>query len=132
MNNTAHNKGTAAATASLQFGLEREDQAFNSVSNPALGAFLYRSANGQGTFSSNQMQLQWNYGADGLNDNDVVEVKVFAIEMVWIPTGDFYLGDGGSQPGRYKAGSTLNDPFLVTTDGYTLNTNTSTSAHFEG
>ena len=60
----------------------------------AMGAVLYRDADGFGPNDFNNVQLQWDYGVDGLNDNDSVEICVFAIEMVHVPQGGFTLGDG--------------------------------------
>lgn len=60
----------------------------------AMGAFLYRDVDGFGPNDFNNVQLQWDYGVDGLNDNDSVEICVFAIEMVHVPQGGFTLGDG--------------------------------------
>jgi hypothetical protein len=60
-----------------------------------LGAFIRLGLKGQGNFNAEGMQLQWNYGLDGLNSVNGLEVKVFAIEMVYQPQGDFSLfGDG--------------------------------------
>jgi len=61
------------------------------------GVFIYRSANGTGTFSLTDVQLRWNYGTDGVADDATVTVKVFAIEMVCVPTGAFAAGSGGSE-----------------------------------
>jgi len=60
------------------------------------GVFIYRSADGTGSIDWVGVKLRWNYGAggDGLADNAIVTVKVFAIEMVYIPQGSFYVGDG--------------------------------------
>jgi len=62
------------------------------------GAFLQRSANGTGTVTTNNVELVWDYGADGVSDADAVgantRIRVFGIEMVYIPAGDFYPGDG--------------------------------------
>lgn len=58
------------------------------------GAFLYRNADGIGNVNYTGAQLRWDYGADGLNDDDSVEICVFAIEMVYVPQGAFYAGDG--------------------------------------
>jgi hypothetical protein len=69
--------------------LQDEAAAFNASSNPALGAFFYRSGNGSGQFSTTGAQLRWNYGAQGIRDQDIVDVKVFAVEMVHVPTGAF-------------------------------------------
>jgi formylglycine-generating enzyme required for sulfatase activity len=60
------------------------------------GVFIYRNANGSGTFSLTSVQLRWNYAVDGLADYDKVEVKVYAIEMVYVPQGSFSVGSGNS------------------------------------
>lgn len=60
------------------------------------GIFLYRDANGTGTFSVNNVQLRWDYGTDAVADSDTIDIKVFGIEMVYVSSGSFYLGAGGS------------------------------------
>ncbi|CAN5344455.1 hypothetical protein BH09BAC3_BH09BAC3_08040 [soil metagenome] len=70
------------------------------------GVFIYRSANGTGTNTFTNFQLRWNYPTDGLLDACSVTIKVFAIEMVHVPTGAFYLGDGvigAPGAGRFEA-----------------------------
>ena len=59
------------------------------VGNDKVGAFVYRSAPGTGTFGATTMQLQWNYGLSGLTSVTGLEIRVFAIEMVYVPQGDF-------------------------------------------
>ncbi|MBN2747742.1 MAG: SUMF1/EgtB/PvdO family nonheme iron enzyme [Bacteroidales bacterium] len=63
-------------------------------SGGAYGVFIHRSSDGTGTFSLSGVKLRWNYGVDGLEDNDEVEISVMAIEMVYVPQGSFYVGDG--------------------------------------
>ena len=58
------------------------------------------SADGMGAFcepGTNQT-VRWDYGEDLVADDDTAQIRLFAIEMVLIPTGDFYAGDnvGGS------------------------------------
>ena len=81
------------------------------------GAFIYRSSNGIGNISFTGAQLRWNYGADGLSDEDSVEVCVFAIEMVYVPQGAFYLGDGSvtTLQGQFEDGVSGN-PFYLTSE----------------
>ena len=64
--------------------------------NNGTGVFIYRSSAGTGSNNWSDVKLRWNYGTDGMGDNDAVEVRVFAIEMVHVPAGNFYLGDGSS------------------------------------
>ncbi|NTV83024.1 MAG: SUMF1/EgtB/PvdO family nonheme iron enzyme, partial [Bacteroidales bacterium] len=63
-------------------------------SSDGKGVFMYRSANGNGTNNWTNTELVWDYGADGVPDDASIEVNVLAIEMVYIPEGDFYIGDG--------------------------------------
>ncbi|MDD4294447.1 MAG: SUMF1/EgtB/PvdO family nonheme iron enzyme [Candidatus Omnitrophica bacterium] len=58
------------------------------------GAFLERSYPGAGTVDTNDINLVWDWGTDGLTGSTQARVKVFAIEMVYIPQGSFYIGDG--------------------------------------
>jgi hypothetical protein len=61
------------------------------VGSDKVGAFVYRSGTGTGTFSSTSMQLQWNYGLSGLTSVTGLEIRVFAVEMVYVPEGDFTI-----------------------------------------
>jgi formylglycine-generating enzyme required for sulfatase activity len=85
-----------------------------------VGAFVYRSTNGTGNFIVNQAELQWKYGSDVLSSNERVEVRVYAIEMVYVPTGTFYLGSEGLETssftdGGWSMGPTI--PYKVLSEG---------------
>jgi formylglycine-generating enzyme required for sulfatase activity len=58
------------------------------------GVFIYRSNDGNGTNTWTNAKLRWEYGTDGVFDDALVEVKLFAIEMVYVPQGSYYIGDG--------------------------------------
>lgn len=89
------------------------------------GVFLYRSSNGGGNVNYANVQIRWNYGGDlksnvvgnFVGDNDQIEIQVFAIEMVYVPQGAFYLGDGTTTniQGQFEAANT-GAPFLVTSE----------------
>ncbi|MEI7726951.1 MAG: SUMF1/EgtB/PvdO family nonheme iron enzyme, partial [Bacteroidota bacterium] len=96
---------TAPAGSTISPGFLTPGAAFNSTTNPGLGVFIYRSAIGAGTFTKTGVQLRWNYGANSLGDGDIVEVKVFAIEMVYVPQGAFAVGSGGTESGSFTNGS---------------------------
>jgi formylglycine-generating enzyme required for sulfatase activity len=72
-----------------------DNAAFDATTNPGIGAFVYRSIAGTGTFTSTGLKLRWDYGADGIAGGTNVEVKVFAIEMVRVLEGAFNAGGGG-------------------------------------
>jgi len=67
------------------------------------GAFLQRTSNGSGTVSTTSIQFVWDWGADGLSTSSTARVKVFAIEMVYIPQGAFYAGSGGTGTGEFTS-----------------------------
>jgi len=77
--------------------------AVSTIEVPAdgVGVFLYRSANGSGTFSVNDVQLRWEYGSNGVADDAVLQIQVFAIEMVYVPQGSFAAGTGGVEASAF-------------------------------
>lgn len=113
LNDTGHN---LPSNASYYPGFLYPDSSFNINTNPCLGVFLYRSANGSGTFNINDVKLRWNYGANGVADNDLIEVQVFAIEMVYVPQGAFYLGSGGNETGAFSEYPSTTTPYLVSSE----------------
>jgi hypothetical protein len=56
-----------------------------------MGAFVSMSQYGNAHVDIQGMQLQWDYGTDGISNPGLLEVKVFAIEMVFIPSGEFNM-----------------------------------------
>ncbi|MBK8712075.1 MAG: SUMF1/EgtB/PvdO family nonheme iron enzyme [Niastella sp.] len=79
-----------------------------SVVKPAAdgkGAFVYPSANGMGDVNYNNATLRWNYGNDGVLDNEKVEIRVYAVEMVNIPQGAFNLGNASLESYHFKDGA---------------------------
>jgi formylglycine-generating enzyme required for sulfatase activity len=82
------------------------------------GVFIYKNANGIGSNNWANVLLRWNYGTDGLADNSLVEVYVFAIEMVYIPQAAFYVGDGSTTTirGHFEA-ATSGVPFQISSEG---------------
>lgn len=69
------------------------------VTSDKVGCWVYRSAQGSGTFNNTTMQLQWNYGLSGLTSVTGLEVRVFAVEMVYVPQGDFNCVNGNPNAG---------------------------------
>ncbi len=115
LNNSGHSSGTGTG-ATIDAGLLTPGEAFHTTSNPGLGVFIYRSADGTGTFSITGTQLRWNYGANVVADDATIEVQVFAIEMVYVLQGSFYVGSGGDEYSRFKNGTT-NNSFQIISEG---------------
>ena len=64
------------------------------VPSDLTGCFIQRATAGSGSLDTQGAGLVWDYAADGVSDGASVEIKVFAVEMVYIPQGSFYIGDG--------------------------------------
>jgi formylglycine-generating enzyme required for sulfatase activity len=87
----------------IQVGLVDEVQSHDFNFNPAVGAFLYRTTDGTGTFTSTGVTLNWYYAYDGVADNEVVDIQVYGVEMAFIPSGNFHLGSGGTESGTFTS-----------------------------
>jgi formylglycine-generating enzyme required for sulfatase activity len=94
LHNMGHVAGTGTA-ADITVGLLDDNVAFDATTNPGIGAFVYRSSVGTGTFTSTGLKLRWDYGANSIANGTNIEVKVFAIEMVRVLEGAFNAGGGG-------------------------------------
>lgn len=68
------------------------------------GVFVHLGQDGSGNIAASNVQLRWRYGANGLVDSNVVDLKVFAIEMVYVPQGSFYVGSGSYEYGSFTNG----------------------------
>ncbi len=91
------------------------------------GLFIFRDVNGSGTFSLTGVQFRWNYGVDGVGDDEKIYVKVFAVEMVLVPQGDFQVGSGGQNTGEFRQANDVSSSSTATT--FTI---TSTAPTFQG
>ncbi|MBN1353252.1 MAG: hypothetical protein JW994_01095, partial [Candidatus Omnitrophica bacterium] len=85
------------------------------------GCFIQRSENGSGTLSASNIDLVWDYGADGVSDDDAnsasTVIKIFGIEMIYIPESSFLVGDAdATQTACIKAGKTLNSPASISSE----------------
>ncbi|MEL6673863.1 MAG: SUMF1/EgtB/PvdO family nonheme iron enzyme [Bacteroidota bacterium] len=85
------------------------------TSSDGVGIFIYRSADGIGNVNYQNVRLRWDYGTDGLADDAIIEVSVFGVEMVYVPQGAFYAGDGQQDFGQFEAGNT-GQPFQITSE----------------
>jgi formylglycine-generating enzyme required for sulfatase activity len=71
------------------------------------GVFIHRSSNGTGDNNFADVSLRWNYPTDLVANDAQLTVKVFAIEMVYIPQGNFFVGDSVSAKRFHPVGDTL-------------------------
>lgn len=82
-----------------------------------MGVFVYRANDGTGNINWDSIKVKWNYGDNGLLDDEYVKIIVFAVEMVYIPGGSFYAGDGTTTTvhGQFSAHSTTSS-FQITSE----------------
>lgn len=85
-----------------------------------VGFFLKRVSYGVGHVVIPGVSLKWDYESQGFVAEDDLVVKVFAIEMVYVPEGPYYLGGKGTS-GNYQNcyttnGTTFGTPMLVTSE----------------
>jgi formylglycine-generating enzyme required for sulfatase activity len=77
------------------------------------------TADGMGAFvqQGNGQTVVWNYVGDGVLPANVT-IYAFSLEMVYIPTGSFYVGDGTSTTvtGQFCAAASHTTPFQVTSE----------------
>lgn len=73
------------------------------VSNDGVGAFVYRDSDGSGDINLQNMRIRWDYGS--IDPNDIIDLQVFAIEMVYVPEGAFKIGGTtGDEAGKFYSG----------------------------
>ena len=87
------------------------------------GAFLRRTENGSGPVTATGVKLVWDWNADGLTVADRVRIRVFAVEMVYVPAGAFYAGDYATATAALKKGSADTDPWQITSESAIAVTN---------
>ncbi|WP_089687350.1 SUMF1/EgtB/PvdO family nonheme iron enzyme [Catalinimonas alkaloidigena] len=104
-----------------------------SVVPDSVGAFLYRSGNGSGNVDYTGVQLEWDYGSGGVTESDVLDVQVFAIEMVYVPQGAFYVGGTtGSEVNKFYAGGGLSSvSYQVTSESAITVANTAGNLYYD-
>jgi formylglycine-generating enzyme required for sulfatase activity len=114
---SGHSGGSGTAST-MELGLRDDKLAFDAQTNPGIGMILYRSALGSGTFSATDVQLRWNYSVQGVAPGSVVKADVFGIEMVLVPGGPFWVGDGVSAGSFRQVADAV--PFYVAASGGVL------------
>jgi len=73
-----------------------------------VGVFIYRSQQDTwGDMILNDVRLNWDTRDLGITATTVLSVRVFAIEMVYVPQGPFYIGDGWSMDHLRTIGDTM-------------------------
>ena len=113
-----YHHATMAATGTNPTGFVAPQGSEIVVPPDGMGFFIQRHAKGTGDNDFDTAKFVWDYGTDGLSDANVqtaaTTFKIYGIEMVYIPQGGFYAGDGTSSSvtGQFED-ATSGDPFYV-------------------
>jgi len=79
----------------LDFVVPRGDDGF-------VGMFVRRAADGKGAVAARKVTAVWDFTANkGVTKDVDVRMQGFAIEMVYVAEGPFYLGSGGKELNRF-------------------------------
>jgi len=87
------------------------------TADKGMGVFLYRAAEGKGTWTNNGVKVKWLHKDDGVDDPAKAELCVHALEMVYVPRGAFKVGSGalsyisGGSDRKQEAGSLAIGPW---------------------
>lgn len=86
------------------------------VTSDGMGALIYRDSDGNGNNSFQDIQIRWNFGAT--DTDDIIDIQVFAIEMVYIPEGPFYVGGttGDERNKFHSGGFSTSSSFQITSE----------------
>jgi hypothetical protein len=128
---SGHWAPSSPIATTLELGLVDSTAAHHASDNPAVGVFLYRTNDGTGTFNSVTTKLRWNYADIGAASTDTIEIRLFGIEMVYVPQGAFYAGDNATSTSAFREKSTGdNDPWSVSSEGAITTTDTTTGNYY--
>lgn len=105
------------------------------VPNDQKGFFLRRTSFGSGNISADGVTFVWNYAQDGLSDSlaeaSTTVTKIFGLEMVYVPQGAFYAGDGNSSSDyRFRQGASDNDPWYISSENPITTTNSASDGYY--
>lgn len=104
-------EGKSSVPVEVRAELVDKTTTYHPLNNPVAGIFVHRTAFGSGKMTIAKLTLRWNYSFDIPDPEASIDVQVFAIEMVYIPEGSFYAGDGSSY-GTFR-GVASNQPLQI-------------------
>jgi len=102
------------------------------VTSDGIGAFIYRDADGSGNVNFQNNQIRWNFGST--DTNDIIDIQVFAIEMVYVPEGAFYVGGTtGDEANKFHSGGfSTSSSYRITSENALTIANTSGNLYYTG
>ena len=79
-----------------------------------IGAFIYRGADGFGGFVLTGVRLKWDFSKNGVLNTNNIDISVQAIEMVYVPESEFYVGSGGAESSPFYKYPNTSEPYYIT------------------
>ncbi|MBF0620069.1 MAG: SUMF1/EgtB/PvdO family nonheme iron enzyme [Candidatus Omnitrophica bacterium] len=123
--------GAGVNPAGFSFPVDFE----GSVPQDMKGFFVQRTAVGSGSINLSNVKFVWNYAQDGLPtalakaSNTLT--RLYGLEMVYIPEGAFFAGDGASASSfRFKQGSGDDEPWYISSENSITTTNTASGGRY--
>jgi formylglycine-generating enzyme required for sulfatase activity len=127
---TGHTIPQSPQALTTAMGLVDTGAAHNASTNPAVGIFIYRTNDGFGTVTANDLRLKWSYADNGASSGDVIDIRVVGVEMMYIPAGSFYAGDNATSDSAFREKETTdNDPWLISSEN-AITTTSGTSGNY--
>lgn len=99
------------------------------------GFYVQRNDYGSGSIAPKSIKFVWNYGQDGISSAVAQSAntlhKIFGIEMVYVPQGPFFAGDGNSASEyRFVQGSADVEPWYIQNENAINTTNTANDGFY--
>jgi len=133
----AHMAGAGINPAGFSIPTQFQNQFEFIVPSDQTGFFLQRSGPGTGSITLTGLQFVWNYGQDGVSTALAQAANtlhtIFGIEMVYVPQGSFYAGDGSgnnSQEYAFEQGSSSASPWYVQSENMIQTTSTPSNGYY--
>jgi formylglycine-generating enzyme required for sulfatase activity len=131
LDTTGHTIPSTPQAITTSLGLADTGASHNASTNPVIGIFMYRTNNGFGTFTANDVRFRWNYSDNGASSGDVIDIRVYALEMVYIPEGAFYAGDNAGSTNAFRQKETgENAPWYITSENAITTTSSGTGDYY--
>jgi len=80
------------------------------VPEDRVGMFVRRSEDGRGTVTVEGVTVIWDIAANGFTRKSSVNLKALGLEVCYVATGSYKLGDGLKDYGQFFEGGTSADP----------------------
>lgn len=116
-----HSTGMGTS-AICKVGRVDETIAYNATNNPNTGVYIYRAQPSSGTFLISNAYILWDYGIDNVPDDAEIEYQLHGIEMVYVPSGSYYLGSGGNESNAFYSQNSNNPYFVNSSSSITVGT----------